>query len=241
MHSGKFNTILGQYLHGMLWGNYFFLLQFISVDFLVGLLQTVSRVNSDYDQCDVVLLVRALLMVIALHTKNPKKQQKALDALNEHFKFSTPPTLDDVYATLNLVTKERQCLCKMLVVFVTVYLSAPGKDITFDSLSINCAFEDVKCAYCMYILPSNFTATRPLDELSFIYRNIALPYFHSNRSCVPYSNVFLHMYNVFQDMRNKQKGITTGQEQEQEQEQKQELMSLLESAKNACEELGCVV
>jgi hypothetical protein len=194
-------------------------------------------VNGEYDQCDVVLLVRALLMVIALHTKKPKKQQKkeALDALNKHFKFNKLPTLDDVSATLQSVTKKRQRLCKTLVVFVTVYLSAPGKDIAFDSLSINGAFEDVKCAYCMYILPSNFTATRPLNELSSIYRDIALPYFHSNRSCVSYSNVFLHMYNVFQNMRNKQKGMTTGQEQ------KQELLTLLESVRDVCEDLGCAV
>ena len=239
MPRNEFNKISGKHLHGMLGGNYFSLLPFISVKFLLGLLQMVPRMNDVYNQCDVVLLVRALLMVIALHTKKPKKKQEALDALKEHFNSITPHTLDDVYATLQSVTKKRRRLCKTLVVFVTVYLSAPGKDITFDSLSINGAFENVKCAYCMYILPFNFTASRPLGELSFIYRNIALPYFHSNRSCVPYSNVFLHMYNVFQDMRNKQKGITTGQEQEQE--QKQELMSLLESAKNACEELGCAV
>ncbi len=103
----------------------------------------------------------------------------------------------------------------------------------------------------MYILPSNFTTTRPLDELSSIYKDIALPYFHSNRSSVSYSNVFLHMYNVFQDMRNKQKGMTTDQEQKQEQEQEQEqkqkqeqeqkLLTLLESVRDVCEDLGYVV
>lgn len=235
MHSGKFNTILGKHLHKMLGGNYFFLLQFISINFLVELLQTVPRVNGEYDQCDVVLLVRALLMVIALHTKDPEQKQEALDALKEHFNSITPHTLDDVSATLQSVTEERRRLCKTLVVFVEVYLSAPGKDITFDSLSIIGAFENVKCAYCMYILPSNFTASRPLSELSSIYRDIALPYFHSNLSRVSYSNVFLHMYKVFQDIQNEQKGMTTDQEQEQE------LLTLLESARDVCEDLGCVV
>ena len=233
MHSDKFNIILWKRLHRMLRGNYFPLLQFSSVKFLVELLQTVPRVNGEYDQCDVVLLVRALLMVIALHTKDPEQKQEALDALKEHFNSITPHTLDDVSATLQSVTKERQRLCKTLVVFVEEYLLAPGEDIIFDSLSINGAFENVKCAYCMYILPSNFTASRPLSELSSIYRDIALPYFHSNRSCVSYSNVFLHMYKVFQDMQNKQKSMTM------EREQEHELLTLLESAKDACEHLGC--
>jgi hypothetical protein len=71
MSHNEFNNILGQQLHKMREGNYFSLFQFISVKFLVGL----PRVN---DQCDVVLLVRALLMVIALHTKDPEQKQEAL-------------------------------------------------------------------------------------------------------------------------------------------------------------------
>lgn len=199
--------------------NPYFLLRIISVNYLLELM----KVHREYGQCDAVLLVRTLLMMIALHTKNPKKRQKAQIVLMEYFQSSTLP-LDFVTAMLQSVTKERQHLCKMLVEFVEVYLSAPGNDIAFDSLSINHAFEDVKCAYYMYILPYNFTASRPLHELSSMYTDVAMPYLNSNRSCLPYRNVFFHMYNVLQSI-NKN-GMSP--------EQEHELDTLLEAVKDDC-------
>ena len=209
------------------------LAQFAQPGFLCSLLQQASDANSQIMCSNTENALRALLMVIAIHTKDEEQRKEASDAMLKYFKSDTPPTLDAVYGALKLVSEKLRLLCSALVDFVTVKLTAPGTEI--DGLSILLEYENVKFRYCMYILPSNFTATRPLDELSFIYTDIASPYVVSHRSCVQYKDVFLHMYKVFQDVQKNQEGMTT------EQKQKQKLLTLLELARDHCNYLGCTI
>jgi hypothetical protein len=203
------------------------LAQFAQPWFLCRLLQQASNAKSQIMCSDMKNTLHALLMVIVIHVKD----EEAQCALDQYFKSDTSPTLDAVYGALNLVSKKRRLLCTALVNFVTVKVSAPGTEL--DGHSIRLEYENVKFTYCMYILPSNFTATRPLSELSSIYTDIASPYVVSHSSCVQHKDVFLHMYKVFQDVQKNQEGMTT--------EQEQKLLTLLELACDHCKYLGCTI
>ena len=207
------------------------LAQFAQPWFLCRLLQQASNAKSQIMCSDMKNTLHALLMVIAIHTKDEEQRKEASDALLKYFKSDTSPTLDAVYGALNLVSKKRRLLCTALVDFVTVKVSAPGTEL--DGHSIRLEYENVKFRYCMYILPYNFTATRPLSELSSIYTDIASPYVVSHSSCVQHKDVFLHMYKVFQDVQKNQEGMTT--------EQEQKLLTLLELACDHCNYLGCTI
>jgi hypothetical protein len=205
--------------------------QFAQFGFLTILLQRASDANSWIVCSDTMNTLYALLMVIAINTKDEEQRREALAALAQYFKSDKPPTLDAVYNALNSVSEKRRHVCRALVDFVTVKMTAPGT--ILDGLSILNAYENVKFRYCMYILPFNFTATRPLSELYSIYTDIASPYVLSYRSCVQHKDVFLHMYTVLQDVQKNQEDMTT--------DQKQELLTLLELVRDDCNHLGCKI
>jgi hypothetical protein len=218
-----FNSVIGPLLNRALVSKdaaVVTLAQFAQPWFLCRLLQQAFDAKSQIMCSDMKNTLHALLMVIVIHVKDGKAQC----ALDQYFKSDTPPTLDAVYGALNLVSEKRRPLCTALVNFVTVKVSAPGTEL--DGLSICHEYENVKFRYCMYIIPYNFTATRPLDELSSIYTDIASPYVVSHSSCVQHKDVFLHMYKVFQDVQKNQEGMTT--------EQKQKLLDLLELVRDHC-------
>jgi hypothetical protein len=227
-----FNSVIAQWLSKMLVSNVgvMILAQFAQSGFLCSLLQQASDAHSQIMCSNTGNALRALLMVIVIHAKDEEQRKEASGALLKYFKSDTPPTLDAVYGALKLVSEKLRPLCSALVDFVMVKVTAPGTEL--DCLSILLEYENVKFKYCMYILPSNFTATRPLDELSSIYTDIASPYV-SHHSCVQHKDVFLHMYTVFQDVQKNQEGMTT--------KQKHKLLTLLELARDHCNYLGCTI
>jgi len=138
-------------------------------------------------------------MVIAMHTKDEEQKGKAHAALAQYFKHDTSPTLDAVCSALNSVSEKRRPVCMALVDFVTVKMTAPGT--MLDGLSIINAYKNVKFRYFMYILPFNFTATRPVDELHSIYRDIVLVYFDIYSSDHAHREVFFHIHKVLETIK----------------------------------------
>jgi hypothetical protein len=160
-------------------------------------------------------------MVIAMHTKDEEQKGKALAALAQYFKHDTPLTLDAVYSALNSVSEKRRPVCMALVDFVTVKMTAPGT--MLDGLSIIKAYENVQFKYCMYILPFNFTATRPVDELHSIYRDIVMVYFDIYPSDHAHREVFFHIHKVLDTIKMKGGGDDS------------KVSELLESVNEICE------